>query len=101
MPEQILKNLEGLKALDAIVVKKAIQDLRQGGQFMIQTARYFFLDGQGIDESDPLTFQALCSRNNIDPNRAAKLIWRKLSQKTQNELLCFFKQASYEFPKTN
>lgn len=98
MPEQIFESLEGLRLLDAAVVKKAIQDLRQGDQFAISAARYFFLDGKGVDESDPNTFQALCWRNNIDPNRAAKLIWQKLPKQTQAELLSFFQKAGYTSP---
>ncbi|MBI2063726.1 MAG: hypothetical protein HYT65_01900 [Candidatus Yanofskybacteria bacterium] len=98
MSEQFLRSLE---TLDHAVVLKALKDLRFGGQLTISAAKYFFSYGRGIDESDPCTFQALCLRNNVNPDAAARAIWKKLPQETQNYLLNFFSKAGYTSVRIN
>lgn len=77
----------GLGRLDAAVVSAAKHDLIGANlQMAGRAARYFFFDGTGVDEDNPHTFTALCQRNKIDPDRAAKAIWNSLPEDKQREI---------------
>lgn len=80
--------------LDGVIVSQAISDLmRINDRNCSLAAQYFFLDGNGIDEENPKTFTALCLRNGLDPERAAKAIWAQLSEDQQKRISRLLKEA--------
>lgn len=82
--------------LDGAIVVQAISDLKRVDErnFLL-AAEYFFLDGNSIDEKYPKTFTALCVRNGLDPDRAARAVWDKLTQVQQERVLWLLKEAGF------
>ncbi|MEK7503058.1 MAG: hypothetical protein AAB556_01280 [Patescibacteria group bacterium] len=89
----IFKPLNVFAGFDTAIVGQAISDLtRVNDRNCFLAAEYFFLDGGGIDEDYPKTFTALCLRNGIDPDRAAKSIWNRLAKDQQERVLQLLKR---------
>ena len=82
--------------LDGAIVGKAISDLMSVDErICFPSARYFFLDGKGVDDGDHGTFTALCERNGLGPDRAAKAVWKQLTPVQQEHVLGLLKKAGY------
>lgn len=73
--------------LDLVILKMARKDLKSRDiENVLSAALYFFLDGRGTDEADPLTFTALCVRNNLSPDEVAKKIWNDLKASKKKQI---------------
>jgi len=87
-------NLEGLRNLDRAIVLQAFRDIKKNSDPQVWTnaVLFIFLRGTPEDLNDPGTFLSLCARNGSNPDFLAKAIWEKLSPKTQERIILFFKQ---------
>lgn len=84
----------------AIIVQAKLDLIRISDRNCLQAAMYFFLDSARVDEKLQKTFTHLCTRNGIDPERAAKGIWNQLAPHQKNRVLRLLEEAGLRQTKT-
>ncbi len=87
----------GERKLWATVVLQGINELRSESDVeVLKAALYFFTEGDGKDHIG--TFDGVCRayNNNIDPERAARRIWRKLKYNQKERIKKLIRESGYE-----
>lgn len=90
-----------MQGVDVETLRRAKKDLSsKSPRIVLDAAKYFFLDGAGVDESNSKTFTALCIRSGINADVAAKNIWNRLPKKKQKKIIRLLDKAGYKTDRT-